>query len=86
MLGWPTDQEVILLGSVTATKETTVEMVGYNSGNLSFTAESGGLYVNLPPFFKVLHACPSCIWGSVLKLNNVHPTRFDYDEVRVELV
>ncbi len=85
MLGWPSDQEVIILGSVTAGKDSMIQMLGYASGNLPFSQESGGLYVTLPPLNKVLKACPSCMWASVLKMTNVSPASIGYDsEVFVE--
>ncbi len=75
MLGWPSDEETMVLGSVQTREDTTIEMLGYDSGNLTYKQlQDGSLKVDLPPFFKVIKGCPSCLWASVLKFTNVNPT------------
>ena len=84
LLGWP-EQETIILGDVVSESGTVIQMVGLDQ-NLSFVQDDRHLIIYLPSFLKVYKVCPSCKWASVLKLTNVKPTKFTYqDERRIKI-
>ena len=84
LLGWP-EQETIILGDVFSESGTVIQMLGLDQ-NLSFVQDDRHLIIYLPSFLKVYKVCPSCQWASVLKLTNVQPTKFTYqDERRIKI-
>ena len=84
LLGWP-EQETIILGDVVSESGTVIQMVGLDQ-YLTFVQDNHRLIIYLPSFLKVYKVCPSCKWASVLKLTNVKPTKFTYqDERRIKI-
>ena len=84
LLGWP-EQETIILGDVATEPGSVIQMVGLDQ-NLSFVQDDHHLIIYLPSFLKVHKVCPSCQWASVLKLSNVKPTKFTYqEEIRIKI-
>ena len=85
MLGWPSEEEVVTLGAVQTRDNSTVQILGYDSGELDYEQqEDGSLRINLPPFFKVIKQCKSCLWATVLKFEDVDPTPKDEEKAEEE--
>lgn len=73
VLGWPLEQETLELASVKADATTSsIHILGLNQA-VNFEQNKDTLKIQLPPFFKLFHACNACQWAFVLKMNQVEP-------------
>ena len=85
MLGWPSNESFVTLKSVRATSDSKFEMLGQNGKYLEFNQDENYLHIYMPSYFKLIKACPTCQFASVIKMTNVLPnSNLKANEVKVQ--